>query len=297
MTRNTYYMLGLLALLALVAYLMMQRPGEQSSSGEAGEHLVNIDSLAVDKIEISSPSTRIVLEKRGVEWFVQEPVSYRADQSNVASLIHDSRNLQVKSVVSTKAEKHSMFQVDSMGTLVKMSGRGEEQAGFVIGKPGISYLDVYARRVNSDDVALISNASSYVFSRPVREWRDRTILKVPQENIKEVRFQYGDTTFVLAFRDSVWMIGRDSTQDWVVNSLLSSLADFQADDFIDTIWTKSPRITAQIAYAGAQLNFAYQKDSEKYFVRSSNSPQWFDVQSWRANQILKRKKDLVKSGQ
>ena len=297
MRRNMYYMLGLLVLLILVAYVTMQRPGEQSSSGEAGEYLVDVDSLTVDKIEISSPSTRVVLERRGVEWFVEEPVSYRADQSNVASMIHDSKNLQVKSVVSTKPEKQSVFQVDSTGTLVKMYGRGEEQAAFIIGKQGTSYMDVYARRANSDDVALISGASNYAFNRPVKEWRDRSILKVPQENIQEVRFQYGDTTFVLAFRDSVWMIGRDSTQDWVVNSLLSSLSDFQADDFIDTIWTKPPRITVQISYAGAQLSFAYQKDGEKYVVQSSNSPQWFEVQSWRANQILKRKKDLVKPGQ
>jgi hypothetical protein len=65
---------------------------------------------------------------------------------------------------------------------------------------------------------------------------------------------------------------------------------------VDTLVSKPPKITAQISYGGAQLNFAYLKDGDKYLVQSSNSPQWFEVQSWRANQVMKRKKDLVKSG-
>jgi hypothetical protein len=255
-----------------------------------------VDSLAVDRIEIKSPTARLLLEKKGVEWFVQEPVSYRADQSNVASLIHESKNLEVKSIVSNKPEKQSVFQVDSTGTLVKMSAHGSEQAAFIIGKSGSSFAETYARRTTSNDVALVGGASSYTFNRPIKDWRDRTILAIPQDRIKEVKFQYGDTTFVLAFEDSTWMVGKDSTQDWVVNTLLSSLSNFQADDFVDTLTSKPPKITAQISYGGAQLTFAYLKDGDKYLVQSSHSPQWFEVQTWRANQVLKHKKDLVKSG-
>jgi hypothetical protein len=296
MNRNTSILIGIFLLLVAIAYLVMQKPGEQSSTGELGEYLVKVDSLAVDRIEIKSPTARLLLEKKGVEWFVQEPVSYRADQSNVASLIHESKNLEVKSIVSNKPEKQSVFQVDSTGTLVKMSAHGSEQAAFIIGKSGSSFSETYARRTTSNDVALVGGASSHTFNRPIKDWRDRTILAIPQERIKEVKFQYGDTTFVLAFEDSTWMAGKDSTQDWVVNTLLSSLSNFQADDFVDTLTSKPPKITAQISYGGAQLTFAYLKDGDKYLVQSSHSPQWFEVQTWRANQVLKRKKDLVKSG-
>jgi hypothetical protein len=296
MNRNTSILIGILLLLVAIAYLVMQNPGEQSSTGESGEYLVKVDSLAVDRIEIKSPTARLLLEKKGVEWLVQEPVSYRADQSNVASLIHESKNLEVKSIVSNKPEKQSVFQVDSTGTLVKMSAQGSEQAAFIIGKSGSSFSETYARRRTSNDVALVGGASSYTFNRPIKDWRDRTILAIPQGRIKEVKFQYGDTTFVLACEDSTWMVSKDSTQDWVVNTLLSSLSNFQADDFVDTLTSKPPKITAQISYGGAQLTFAYLKDGDKYLVQSSHSPQWFEVQTWRANQVLKRKKDLVKSG-
>ncbi|MCX6133132.1 MAG: DUF4340 domain-containing protein [Ignavibacteriales bacterium] len=296
MTRNTYVLLGLLAVLIIIAYFVMQKPGERSSTGENSEMLASVDSIALDRIEIKSPTASVVLEKKGVEWFVESPVSYKADQSNVATLIHSARTLRIDNIVSNKPDKHAVFQVDTAtGTLVRLMQGGAEKGAFILGKAGSSYSDMYARRAASNEVALVSGASSFVFNRPVKEWRDRTILSVPKETIKEVRYQYGDTTFVLAFRDGAWTIGRDSTQEGVVSSLLSSLSNIQADDFVDSLTTHPTKPTAQISFAGTQLTFFYVKGNEKYFVRSSASPQWFEMQNWHANQILMRKKDILKS--
>ncbi|HTY36038.1 MAG TPA: DUF4340 domain-containing protein [Bacteroidota bacterium] len=294
MTRNTYALIGVLVVLVLVAYLVMQKPGEQSSTGGGGEPLVSIDSAAVDQIEIKAPTGTVALRRKGIDWFVESPVSYKADQANVAMLLHAARSLRITNIVSSKPEKHSVFQVDSTGTLVKVSQNGAEKASFILGKPGSSFSEQYARRSSSNDVDLVDGASSYVFSRPVKDWRDRTIQSVPRENIKEVHFQFGDTTYVLAYNDSLWMIGKDSTQEGTVNSLLSSLANVQADDFADSVNTPPAKPTAQISYAGTQLTFFYVKGSEKYLVHSNATPQWFEMQSWRANQILMRKKDIVK---
>jgi len=296
MTRTMYILLSLLGVLVIVAYLVMQKPGERSSSGDTGEVLVSIDSLAVDGIEIKSQTGIVVLQKKGVEWFVQEPVSYKADQSNIATLIHSTKNLELKNIVSNKPEKHSVFQVDSAGTSVRMLEKGVEKASFILGKSGSSYTETYARRTASSDVVLVTGASAYLFNRPVKDWRDKTIITIPRENIKEVRYQYGDTTFVLAFKDSAWTIGKNSTQEGIVGNLISSLSKVQADDFVDTLATRSSKPTAQISFAGTQLTFFYVKVGEKYLVQCSASPQWFEMQSWRASQILLRKKDILKSG-
>jgi hypothetical protein len=96
-------------------------------------------------------------------------------------------------------------------------------------------------------------------------------------------------------KDSVWTIGGEKAQADAVNNLLNSLASVQADDFVDTVMVQPPRLTAQIAYAGVQLNFFFIKQGEKYLVQQSGSSQWFEMQSWRASQLLKRKKDLTAS--
>lgn len=294
MNRNTFRLLGLLAALVVIAYLVMQKPGEQSSSGERGEYFVSIDSLAVDKIEIKSPVSHVVLEKKGVEWFMERPIPYRADQGGVAQLIHETKLLEAKNTVSSKPEKHSVFQVDSTGTRVTMYEKGSEKAAFIVGKMGGSYLESYARRASSDEVVSVSGGSPMTFSKAVKEWRDRTIAAPARETIRDVRYQYGDTVFVLAFKDSAWMVAQDSTQDWIVNNLISSLSNIQADDFIDTPIARPSKPSAQITYAGTQITFFYVKEGEKYLVQCSSTPQWFEMQSWRASQILKRKYDIIK---
>ncbi|MBF8296604.1 MAG: hypothetical protein HW389_3149 [Bacteroidetes bacterium] len=65
---------------------------------------------------------------------------------------------------------------------------------------------------------------------------------------------------------------------------------------MDTLTTRSSKPTAQISFAGTQLTFFYVKEGEKYLVQCSTSPQWFEMQSWHASQILVRKKDILKSG-
>lgn len=295
MNRSTVILFGVLVALVLIGYLVMQKPGERSSTGESGEKFLSLDSLSVDKIEITAQGSPVVLQKKGVEWFLESPVSYRADQSAVAELLHDMNTLEVRSTVSSKPEKHGVFQVDSTGTTVKVHEKGSEKASFVIGKMGSTYTELYARRSLSDDVVAVSGASPTTFSKAVKEWRDRTIAAPGRDAIKEVRYQYGDTTFILAFRDSAWMVGKDSTEEWAVNNLISSLSNVQADDFRDSSTSRLSKPTAQITYAGTQLTFFYVKEGDKYVVQSSSTPQMFEMQSWRANQILKRKKEIVKN--
>ncbi len=254
-----------------------------------------IDSLAVDKITIKTPASSIQLEKRGTEWFVAQPVNYRADQSAVGQIIHQVKTLEIKTIVSSKPDKQSVFQVDQTGTQVSLFEKGAEKASFILGKMGGSYSESYARKVNSNDVYTVDGVSGYMFDRPVKDWRDKTILTVPKENIRTIQYQYGDTIFTVSLSDSLWMVGKEKVQQPVIDGLLTALSNIQADDFIDS--TLAPKMTASIAYAGAQVRFSLDKSTGKYFVQSSTSPQWYVVEQWKAGQLLKRKKDLVESPQ
>ncbi|RPI05103.1 MAG: DUF4340 domain-containing protein [Ignavibacteriae bacterium] len=291
MKKNTYFLLGLFLCLLIAAYLVLQKPGEQSASSAGIGPLFTVDSSLVDKIEIKSSASSLVLEKRGAEWFVNQPVSDKADQANVGQIIHQIKNLEVKNSVSSKPEKHSVFQVDQTGTQVTLWEKGVEKAAFILGKMAESYTASFVRKLHSDEVFLVEGASGYMFNRPLKEWRDKTISTVPKESIKEVRYQYGDTTFSVSLVDSLWVVGKEKAQPSVVDGILSVLSNIQADDFIDTAIT--PKITAQLTYAGTQLRFSFIKDQNRFEVQSSNSPRWYVLESWKANQLLKRKKEIV----
>jgi hypothetical protein len=294
MKRNTITLVALLVVLLVLAYLVMQKPGEQSSSG-VGALLVHLDSVAVNKFDIKSGKAHIVLEKQGIEWFLREPVDYKADQPTVANLIHDMRTLEVKSVVSSRPEKFDVFQVDTVSaTRLTVYEHGSPSVSLLVGKIGSSYTEQYVRELPSNDVDAVDLSLNYTVNRSVNDWRDKSIASVPKENIKEIRYQYGDTTFTIAFKDSVWMIGKDPVKTEDVTGIINALSDFKADDFIDSTLRPAPKLTALISYGGVQLRFSFLKTQNKYAVQISSSPQWFVVESWKANPILKRKKDFAK---
>ena len=293
MKKNIYVLVGIFAALIVVAYYLMNRPGESDVAAGNSQFLLNIDSLAVDRIEITSANGKVALEKKGGEWFLIEPVAYRANQSNVTALIHQAKNLAVKEIVSSNPDKRAIFQVDSTGTIVKIFQNGLQHSAFVVGKPTQSYSETYVRKAESNDVVVVAGALAFTFSKAAKDWRDKTVLAIPKENIKAISYQYAAESFSLALHDSIWMIGSAQPKAAEVNSLLSSLSNLQADDFVDSAFSTMPKITATVSVGDLQLRFSEMKDKDQYMVQSSASPQWFELQGWHAKQILKHKKDLM----
>jgi Domain of unknown function (DUF4340) len=293
MKKNLYILVGVLAVLVVIAYFLMNRPGEADISTANSQLLVVVDSLTVDKIEITSPANKVVLAKKGGEWFLIAPVDYRANQSSVTAMIHQLKNLTVKEIVSTNPGKRQIFQVDSTGTLVKIFQGGQEHAAIVVGKRGQNFAETYVRKEELNDVAIVDGSLTFAFNKAVKDWRDKTVVNVPKESITTISYQYPGETYSLALQDSVWMIGDNKPKAAEVTSLLTALSHIDADDFVDSAITPVPKISATVNIGDVQLRFSEVKDKDKYLLQSSNSPQWFEIQGWHAKQLLKHKKDLI----
>jgi hypothetical protein len=295
MKRSTLILIGVLALLIIATFVVLQRPGELSVSGNQEGTLVSYDSAAVDKIEVRTTSGITKVQRDGAGWMLTEPLRAKADDAEIRQVLSRGKAIALKALVSSNPQKQSVFQVDSTATLVKIFEGSNERAAFRIGKTGPSYTETYVRREGSDDVYLADGMLLYLFSKSSKDWRDKAVLHVPQETIRSVRFQYGDTSFAIAFRDSLWMVDGMPASDPAVRSLLGALAVLKADDFVDTTVATPPPLTAVIDVDGTQLRFHRNPQTNNYFVITSLGTQIFEIQGWHADSVLKRKKDLVKT--
>ncbi len=289
--KKTGILVGVLGILIIVSVLVMQKPGELSTTGE-GELLFKVDSSAVSKIRIQFPLNTIALEKRGTEWMLTEPLVYKAEQSLVEQLIHQIKSVRVKALVSDKPEKHSLFRVDTLAPRITFWQQDNLTADCYLGKMAQTYTQTYIRRTNENQVYLAEGIAEYMIRREVKDWRDKTIATTLRDNIKSITYRYGDTTFTVQFVDSVWTIGKEKVNEAVINSVLGSLVNLKADDFADTI-SVFPAVTAQIEYTGITLQWSYDKKLSKYYVRTLQTPQVYVIEQWRAEQLLKRKKDFL----
>lgn len=296
MKRSTIILGGILAILALATYFVLLQPGETSTTGESTETLCRIDSSAVDRVEIATPSGSVTLALEGGIWMVSGPGGrYRADQSAVAGAVGRGKKIDLRGLVSTNPEKQKVFQVDSAGTHVRFFEHGSPTASFIIGKPGPSWTETYVRRVGSNDVYLAEGPLTYLYSKSLKDWRDRTIFRMDENLITSVLFRYGDTTFTLQHRDTVWLVDQSPAAEGAAKNLASTLANFQSDEFIDTAFTPTGLPSAALEVGGTQIHFYLNKATGTYAVQTSRDPQWFSIQSWRSQQVLKRKKDFLQA--
>jgi hypothetical protein len=292
MKRTTWILVGTVIALAIIAFFVLRQPGEVSTTEGSGTMLVSYDSATVDRLEVNASGTSVVLEKQGNGWMLTSPLRYRADQTVVTAAVGKGKNIEVKNVVSSNPEKQRVFQVDSSGTLVQMYAGGNLVAAFRVGKPSASYTETYVRREGSDDVYLADGMFSYTFVQQSKDWRDKSIYRNEPDLVKSVTYKYGDTTFTLAMNDSLWRLNGDSVSQPTVRSVLGSLANLQADGFVDSALSAPPTQVALIDVDGTQIRFCQNKGTSNYLVQTSQSPQWYEVQEWRAGQVLKRKNDF-----
>jgi hypothetical protein len=293
MTRTTWFLLGVLVALIGATVWVMQRPGEQSSSGESADVLVSYDSAAVDRMDISTPSGTVSLVREGDAWMIASPIRARADHRLVAAAIGQGRSLKLKAHVSSNPAKQQLFQIDSASSLVRVFAKGAEVAAFHVGKPGPTYTETYIRREGSKDVFLTDGMLSMVFARPARDWRNKSLLALRPEDIKAVQFHYGDTTFALSRMDSTWSVDGTPAPEYSVRGFLASLSALQCDDFIDTTIAAMPPREGMIEVNGTQIAFHRKPGDTMYTVIASNGPQVYTMYAWRAEQVLKRKKDFA----
>jgi hypothetical protein len=293
MDRKTLILLGIFFILVVAAFYLLQQPGETSLSLTEQDLLLELDSTSVNSISIVSASSSMTLVRKESQWFLDQPIQAPADQAMVGTLLHDAATVRINSVISSKPEKHALFQVDSSGTKITFSHASGEGFSIVLGKAGPNFTDVYARREGSNDVVLIHAGISYTSNRPMKEWRDHAILQLPAGSVQEIGFRYGDTTFTLARRDSIWMIGSSPVPESAAMGLVNGLSNLRADDFLDTTPTQQSKLVGTISVSGIQIRWHQTRGSERYLVQTSLSRQWYQVDQWKAQQVLKRKKDLT----
>jgi hypothetical protein len=292
MKKSTIGSIALIVLLAVIAYLVMQRPGERSRSDEEVEHLVDYDSAAVSRFEITSKANgHIVVERQGGKWMITDPINFPAAEYMVIRVLETGRQIELKNVVSTNPDKQGLFQVDSTGTLVKYYEGETEKAAFRVGKPTTSFTETYVRAEGSNDVYIAMGTFATIFDRKPLEWRDKTIFHTERESLTGVRFAYGDTTFSVTKADSVWSVGQVTIGE--PTSFIASVSSFETQGFIDTTITKLPPLTAVLSIGEVSIRFHFDDPTDTYLVQTSTSPQWFSVPIWKAKQLLLREKDFL----
>jgi hypothetical protein len=203
------------------------------------------DADKITKIQIQNAGKgEVVLEKQGDSWKLTKPVNYPANQANVKALIDNLKELRLKDSIDTGKAQYATYDLeDEKAVHVQLYKDATKAFDLYFGKSGSR--GQMTRLTDKDGVYVTSGYSSYLYTREVKDWRDRDILKFEDTNVVSATITNENGVFSFSKNDDKWtgtFKGKPIPGFEVekVKDMLRSFKTFTAEDFADG---KSPADT------------------------------------------------------
>src|SRR5262249_54351234 len=145
----------------------------------------------------------VVLEKDGDAWKVTKPVAFAANQQNVKSLLDNLKELKLKDTIDNGTGQYATYELDDDKAVHTQVYKGADKAlDLYFGKSGSR--GQMTRIGGKDGVYVASGYSGYMYSREVKDWRDREILKFEDGNVISAEIDNSHGKFSFSKNDDKW---------------------------------------------------------------------------------------------
>ncbi|NDD64896.1 MAG: DUF4340 domain-containing protein [Acidobacteria bacterium] len=293
MKRSTLILLIFAAVLGTVVYYLEYKPGkprdegtEAPSSKPAWE--VKSDDIASVQIRKGEESIRLTAD--GDKWMLSEPLTDRAGESAVRSLLSDLAGLTIEREFTPRSSDDlSSYGLANPALRIEMKTKNGASHVVEIGEKDVIGAAAYARLDGGQSVVMISPALLTSAGRKVNEFRDRTLLGGTSTDLAGLKFVGPSGVFEIARKDDVWSFispAPGQTEDSEVSSLISSLTTAEAVDIVSETQAEagkyglaSPRLslTVRLNGGGERTIAIGDKTDDDYFAKMSDRPQVYKV--------------------
>jgi len=294
--RNMALVFGGLAALVL----LLERPWSKEGE-DAGKALYpNFSADRVDRIVVESSKDTVTLAKRGELWVIEGANLYPADTASVHRALEAVDHWTANQIVSKNPAKHSVYEVDSTGVLVKLyAGKDDPAVSLIVGKTSPEG-GTYFRPVGSDEVYGSPDRIRSLFVRVERAWQDRRVFDVEPTEISRLKFEHGDSTAVLEKgTDGTWALKEPETfavKTEEVDNLLRHVCKLVANAMPDTMPTPSQagfdhpkrKVRAErLDGTGIDLLIGSQAWDGTYYAKAADRDWIYKVATYRVDPFFK----------
>ncbi len=315
-----YIGVGILAVLGIAVYVQQGKKQEERASYSAETvhaelpkiEVTEADTKAVTKIELTKPgdpdaddekdkkSLKVVLEKKGEDWKVTSPVEAVANKANVDSLLGNLEKLEIQDRIASGTDQYEKYELQDEKALHAVFFKGKDQlANLYFGKSG--GRGQMTRIDGKDGVYAVKGYSSFIYSRDLKGWRDRTIFKFDEKKVKSISLVNETGTFEFAKDGESWKgklaEGKKPAKDIAnfdakkVDDLLRAFKNLNADDFGDDkkkgdVGLEEPVATLTIELDdGAKriLTVGANAKGESRWAMKNGSDVIYSISSWSGN--------------
>jgi hypothetical protein len=184
--KKTIILAAVLCFLLIVFYLI-EGPKKDATKQEHPLFLSGFDRAQAAAVFLKSKAKgEISLRKKADGWSVAvNKKTYAADPASVDNLLDTAAKIRIESIVSRGPGKYQAFEVDAEnGVDVRIDDAAQKSlAHFVVGKSGPDLFSTYLRLADAQQVVLASGMLKMAFERELKDWRNKTIFSLNQQEI------------------------------------------------------------------------------------------------------------------
>lgn len=199
------------------------------------------DSAKIVTIEISNIKDTLKLSKKNNEWMLVYPFEYPTNEYQIKNIF--SKVLNVKTSNLPIAESENSFDTykvtNSQGTLIKFLDENNNVLDEAIIGKSSSSKTTPARRPDDNKIYKLEDNLNYIITPNADNWREKTILKIEENNITKISILCDVNAYELTPSDSLWHYVDDRNtlgvdfNNKALQDILSTLSKLTVNGFVD----------------------------------------------------------------
>jgi len=272
--------------------------------------IMHVDKDKVKKIELTSKAYgRVVLEKEGEDWYIREPIEYRARNSTVKTFLNSLTGNRAKEFVEEDPKSLKKYGLDNPSVRVDCYV-GDElvRATLFIGdsipdKKGRFYGKEESRKpVFTIERYIVRNLRKNAFY-----FQEKKISGYDGENADSIVSVVKGEKFVCKkVSDGEWKIIWPDTMEVEksrINNWLNGIRDFIVDNLVTyepkgfkKYGLDKPQVKVEIYNNGEKVGalLVGKKEDDRYYVRNEKYPFVYKAREYKVKRIMKKIDDLKK---
>ena len=166
------------------------------------------ESADVTQLVLKRPAESVDLKREGETWQMVAPVRARADRGPVEEVITSALTAKIDREIVAAPASLEEFGLDKPGAELTLTLKDGKQLGLVLGAKSPTGVWVYAKERDKPNVFVIGDSVFRDATRPVADFRDKTILAFDRQQVTGLEVVTRDDTLSLEPADNRWKLTR-----------------------------------------------------------------------------------------
>jgi len=289
---KTLILFLILAVLGVYVYFYEIKGGEERDKlAELEEQLFNFEKNSVKVIEIRSIFNQFHFSKSDDGWKIEKPVITDGDKSTIDGLVSTLQNLKKIREFSSKLDDYKNYGLVARSQLAILTFNDGTRDSVRIGDQTFDGKNYFAAKGDTFVYTVAQSVKNSV-SKQLFDWRDKSITKVKQADVREIKLKNKHGNFHLVKEGSNWNIElprklRGETSE--VNNILRKLENGKAKSVVSETMDSERKyrlnrleieIDLYIGESGAHKNIKFSSlENNVSNVKDDSRPQVFTVDS------------------